>query len=853
MQLTLSGIPIEVQKKAIKNLHLSVKPPYGNVVISAPLTMNDKAIEMFARTNLSWIKKQIIKYEEQPRSAKRQYVSGETLYIWGKQYFLTFEENRTKNSFEIQGNKVILSMRVESTVKQRESYVREQYRSILQAEINRILPKWEELTNLHCDSWQTKYMITKWGACNTDKKKLWFNLQLAQKPIECLDYVILHELIHLRERTHNTTFCSYMDLYMPNWRELRKTLNDSKLDYYEQYEKSALHKLIDQTRFDDIKDAVLEYLANESSGNKSAAPADLDIENVLHIDQPQEGYIAFDVIISCDIENLSSKTGKSSFIEKWFSVHCQLSVDVELKDFTVLSVNACEAQEEANNYSFSNELVPIITRDKFEEEATKFLTKYYPKALEQPVPVPIREVAKKQMNLNIVENTHLSEELSIFGLIVFEDGKIYGKNRKILIKDAQRGTMYIDPRVYYERTLGTVNSTIAHECFHWYRHQPYHMLMKMIGSNDTLEKNIKCAIETNVKDSGKWKANDWMEWQANGIAMHILMPSKTAKIKIEQLFREYNIHLDEVEGMKNVELVIDELSRFYGISRQAVKIRMQELGYAIVDGAYTYVNGRYIPPFTFKAEAIGKNQTFTISATDLFKAYCFNSTFRKIIDSGNVVYTDGHLCINRPEYIHIDETGIAHMSSYALAHVDECCLLFDVGYTYESKYHDQKNYSYFLTKAVLQPSSFEFSFEMNDYNRALLAQMQNAPKQSNAIRRYPGSFAETLVQLMKERKISNKKLADASLVGEKTIQRLRNDEEYPTSIQSVLGLCVGLKLSVPEAEMLLDKSDFKLNSMKTEGYIYKCILGACAVNTIYQINEMLEANNIQPLGSVSYD
>jgi len=233
MQFKMSGISIEVQKKAIKNLHLYVKPPHGNVVISAPLTMNDKAIEMFARTNLSWIKKQISKYEEQPRSAKRQYVSGECLYIWGKQYFLTFVENRSKNSFEIQGNKVILSMRAESTVKQRESFVREQYRAMLQAEIKRLLPKWEELTDLHCDSWQTKYMVTKWGACNTDKKKLWFNLQLAQKPIECLDYVILHELIHLRERTHNATFCAYMDFYMPNWRELRKTLNDSKLDYYE--------------------------------------------------------------------------------------------------------------------------------------------------------------------------------------------------------------------------------------------------------------------------------------------------------------------------------------------------------------------------------------------------------------------------------------------------------------------------------------------------------------------------------------------------------------------------------------------------------------------------------------------
>lgn len=850
MRLTLSGIPIEVQKKAIKNLHLSVKPPNGNVVISAPLTMNDKAIEMFARTNLSWIKKQINKFEEQPRSSKRQYISGECLYIWGKQYFLSFVESRSKNSFELQGNKIILSMRSESTVKQRESYVREQYRIILETEIKRLLPKWEELTGLYSDSWQTKYMITKWGTCNTDKKKLWFNVQLAQKPIECLEYIILHELIHLRERTHNTVFCSYMDLYMANWREIRKTLNDSKLDYYEQYEKSALHKLVDNTRFDEIKSAVCNKLNANNFILDHNDTVDIEIENVTHIDQPQEDIITFDVIISCDIETRASMSEKTTFTQKWFSVNCELIIEEEFKGFRISSVDDCEAQGEASNDSLTNELVPIIAKDNFEQEAEKFLSKFYPLALEKPVPVPIRQIAEREMKLNIVENTHLSEELSIFGIIVFENGTIYGKNKKVLIKAAKRGTMYIDPRVYYERTLGTVNSTIAHECFHWYRHQPYHMLMKTIGATDKLGKNIKCSIETNSNNNGKWKASDWVEWQANGIAMHILMPSCTSKIKINELMEYYGIQQSDSENLNRVELLIDELANFYGVSRQAVKIRMQELGYTIVDGANNYVNGRYIPHYTFK-KSIAKNQTFTISSSDLFKSYCFNKDFRQIIDSGKFIYTDGHLCVNEPKYIQIDDNGKAYMTSYALSHVDECCLLFDIGYTYKSRYQSQKNYADFLTKAMVQPAGVEYSFEMNDYNRTLLAQIQNATKQSNAIRRYPGSFAETLVKLMKERGISNKKLADASLVGEKTIQRLRNDEEYPTSIQSVLGLCVGLKLSVPEAEMLLDKTDFKLNSMKTEGYIYKCILGACAVNTIYQINEMLESNNIKPLGSVS--
>ncbi len=852
MQLILSGIPIEIQKKDIKNLHLSVKPPNGKVVISAPLTMNDKAIEVFARTKLSWIKKQIKKYEEQPRSSKRQYISGETLYIWGKQYFLIFEESRHKNTFNIQGNKVILSMRSESTVKQRENFVREQYRALLQAEIKRLLPRWEKVTGLKCDSWGTKYMVTKWGACNTEDKKLWFNLQLAQKPIECLEYIILHELVHLIERTHNDIFCSYMDLYMPNWREIRRALNESKLDHYEEYEKSALHKLIDQTRYTEIKDSVEEYLLNKYPEYKERDSIDLEIENVINIIQNKEDTVDFDVIVTCCIERAQSNKGKTDFIEKWLSVKCQLGLVGELKDFSIIKVDTCQEHDELKSDIFTNELVPVISRDKFEEEAKKFLAKYYPLALEKPVPVPIKQIAENEIGLSIVENTYLAEELSIFGLLILEDCRIYGKNRKVLINEAKRRTVYIDPRIYYERTLGTVNSTIAHECYHWHRHQPYHMLMKAIGHNSKLGKNIKCAIETNKRDSKKWNAEEWLEWQANGIAMRILMPSNTAKIKINSLFNKYNFKEYEEENLEKLELIIDELSQFYGISKQAVKIRMKELGYSIVDGVYTYVNGRYIPNYTFKADSIGKNETFIIPAADLFKAYYFNNDLRKIIDSGNVVYINGFLCINHSKYIYQDKNGTAFMTDYALANIDECCLVFKKGYTYESVYYNQKNYSYFLAKAEKQPSSVEFSFEMNAHNSSLLNQIQSAKKKADAMRRYPGSFAETLVMLMEERKMTNKKLADVSLVGERTIQRLRNEEEYPTSIQSILGLCVGLKLPVPEAEMLLDKSDFKLNSMKEEGYIYKCILGACAVNSIYEINEMLEANNVKPLGSDSY-
>ena len=845
MRIVISGIPIDIQKKNIKNMHLQIKPPDGHVVISAPLSMDDKAIEVYARTNLSWIKKQIEKFQQQPRSAKRQYVSGETMYIWGKQYYLSFVPDAQKNSFEIQGDKVILSMREDSTVKQRENYVREQYRSLLKVEIERLLPKWEQITELHCESWQTKYMVTRWGTCNTEKKKLWFNLQLAQKPIECLEYVILHELIHLRERTHNSTFIAYMDMYMKNWRAVRKELNDSRLDYYDAQDESPLQKLIDQRRYDEIKDAVLDYMTEKVKENK-ATLSDIEIQNVVHIEQVDDGAISFSVIVSCDIEHSISSTGRVSFTEKWLDVRCKVFLGVELTDFEIININECEQQEDSDNDKYSGELVPIISRDAFENEATKFLEKYYPLALQEPVAVPIRKIAE-DMGLSIIEDSLLSSELDIFGLVVFEDGNIKDKNKNIVIRNAKRGTVLIDPRVYYERTLGTVNFTIAHECFHWYRHQPYHALMKMLGANDELGKIIQCSIGNNAKDSEKWKAVDWMEWQANGVAPHILMPTNTAKIKISELVEKYHIHFDGTDGYQ-IEEMISELADFYGLSKQAVKMRIREMGYAKIDGAFTYVNGQYVTPFSFDASALSDNQSFTISSVDLFKAYCLNKDFRKAIDTGRFVYIEGHVCLDNEKYI-VRSDGQIKLTQYALSHIDECCFVFDKGYSYESKYQGQKYYTQMMYKTPEQPNAQEYSFELNAHNKILLSQIQGASKSANAMRLYPGAFSETLVQLMKERKLSNKKLADASLVGERTIQRLRNDEEYPTTVQTVLGLCYGLKLSVPEAEMLVGKTDFNIKPTNPQNYAYRCALSACAENSIYEINEMLEACGYIPFGS----
>lgn len=232
MQIVVNGIAVAVSKKAIKNMHLYVKPPDGRVTVSAPLQQTDESIEIFIRTKLGWIRRQQEKFEKQQRQTEREYVSGEALYVWGRQYYLLVNYSNKGNSLILDGERAILTVRENSTVEQRTRFVNEWYRGVLKTEIERILPKCEQITELKPAEWQIKYMTTRWGTCNVATRKIWLNLQLAKKTPECLEYIILHELAHLKEKSHNEKFVTMMDEFMPNWREIRKKLNEQILDYY---------------------------------------------------------------------------------------------------------------------------------------------------------------------------------------------------------------------------------------------------------------------------------------------------------------------------------------------------------------------------------------------------------------------------------------------------------------------------------------------------------------------------------------------------------------------------------------------------------------------------------------------
>jgi predicted metal-dependent hydrolase len=232
--MKIQDIEIEIIKKKIKNLHLYVLPPNGAVRISAPLSLSDENIRLFAVSKINWIRVQQNKFAGQLRHSKREFVSGETIYIWGKPYYLQIAYSNKTNHFLLDGEKAILTVRKESTAQQRENCVNEVLRKYLKTEINRLLPVWEQKTGLQCKRWLVKYMKTRWGTYSVTTGTVSFNLQLAHKPIECLEYIIVHELGHVAHHNHGKGFVAYMDAYLPYWRETKNKLNTLTLDYLDE-------------------------------------------------------------------------------------------------------------------------------------------------------------------------------------------------------------------------------------------------------------------------------------------------------------------------------------------------------------------------------------------------------------------------------------------------------------------------------------------------------------------------------------------------------------------------------------------------------------------------------------------
>ena len=188
---------------------------------------------MFVIYKINWIKNQKEKFENQSRKTKRQYITGESYYLWCRRYRLDVQYVKSRNNIILVGEKIILEIKKESTIEQRAKVLNEWYRQQLKEKIPIVLKKCENIVGIKASDCRIKNMKTKWGTCNIEKGRIWINLQLVKKIPRCLEYVIIHELVHLLERHHNERFYRFMDLYYPDWRVTKDILNQQMLDYFQ--------------------------------------------------------------------------------------------------------------------------------------------------------------------------------------------------------------------------------------------------------------------------------------------------------------------------------------------------------------------------------------------------------------------------------------------------------------------------------------------------------------------------------------------------------------------------------------------------------------------------------------------
>lgn len=230
----IGGIPYTIVKKRnIKNLYVRVNPPKGLVVVTAPIDYPNEEIKMYVIKKLPEITKVRERMISQIRQSKREYVSGESHYLWGKVYRLQVVSETNKYSVIKTPKKLVFNVPKSATTESKERAFNDWYREELSRVLDGVVERCEQRSGINANEYKIKNMRTKWGTCNNDNKRIWINLQLVKKPIECLEYVITHELVHLVEKNHTNRFRTLVEKFYPTWKDAKKILDDMPLDYLE--------------------------------------------------------------------------------------------------------------------------------------------------------------------------------------------------------------------------------------------------------------------------------------------------------------------------------------------------------------------------------------------------------------------------------------------------------------------------------------------------------------------------------------------------------------------------------------------------------------------------------------------
>jgi len=551
------------------------------------------------------------------------------------------------------------------------------------------------------------------------------------------------------------------------------------------------------------KDLLLEKITKYNISYIGHIEEDIELDYInVWIDSKENTKIEFDlaVEVSVDVEGVSGKHHDRDLYNTniWVMVYCSGSLINRLNDFRILGIE--EFNKSKPKKPLSGDFVPYIKKSEYDQYANEILEKYYfnhhPEARVKPIPVNVDELAIN-MGLSVCD-TSISKNRSIFGQVYFADAeaKIYNTDTLAYEKrQIKKDTILVDSEAAYLRSYGSRNMTIAHECVHSYYHRHAFLFAQMFNENLHF---IQCQVNGVMKNGESNTTADWMEIQANGLAPYILMPKESFEAYANSLFEHYN-QFSRI-GSNSINRIIDELAKTYEVTIYAARKRLIDLGYEQAIGAYNWVDGHYVRPYSFKKGSLANDETYTVSYKDVYNKVVTNPIIAMSVLMNDYVFVENHLCINHPNYIEKDQNGDLILSDYALVHMDECCVKFkyqtirgfnegsELGLICYLSRDTSKEIEFDLELSKLPEKKIDESLFKERYR----IHTENVAEVAKAINDM--TFGEIIDYLMKYLDIKLYELEIDSGVNERTIRRYTSGENKKPDKRTVVALLRALNL-----------------------------------------------------------
>ena len=528
--------------------------------------------------------------------------------------------------------------------------------------------------------------------------------------------------------------------------------------------------------------------------------------------------------------------------EEWYRVEGECDIGVEDHGMAVNSVRVYRREGNWTGQTLSTYLVPKLNKQQLNDEGERILRLYCPETLVEPKRVPAKLLAECiGLRVRYLPLASFDDDL---GLLFFRDSIVEvvdWKTGETHSENVEAGTIVINARTVARDDHKIMTQVVIHECVHNMEHDLFYRFQRMYNEEISY---LVCPSKIDASYNDPNNPVRWIEWQAREITRCIQMPASTTRIKVNELLRKYEARGFCSDRAWFFECVVKELAEFYGVSRHQARRRMIDLGYEEAQGVLNYVNGAYVPAFSFGSGKLGRYQTYTISFEDMVAEYTRNAKFREVLDLGHFVYVEGHLCLNHPKYVRQGRNGKLQLSEHGRAHVDECCMLFNVSRSGSTpKYVDGVLRS--ETPSVERKVTADDT-ETGKFLARSREMHEEARGTTQILCALPPIFSDTLVAHMKRRAITIEELEARTGISARKISDLRNDENARPVLRTVVTLCIGLQLEPELSDDLIRKSGASAK-LVVEDTMYRIMLRSMYRSTVEECNAFLTAEGLTPL------